>query len=730
MFMPEATKKEYLDQLQNKYGDFEVFVLSEDYKSTWRKWLDAREDKDFLKKINNRTILDIEVVLDLEEPEKYDMLTKKLEEDKLHYKAYKTGSKGYHFHLIFPELRDKTEQQRKKIKEYLIRKYGCDPQKATSRSGIALEFTAHWKTGKPKELIKEKKGNNKLSIIEEALKEYEAEQERNKLREYLSEERVKFQSLGCGYHNGQYYFATKLWKDGRGFTAVVTNKKEVYLNKSTRFKGQLIGEDEIKKKFGLNYKDDFYDEALDNIFSNSAIERYLFEDTSKITFKSVFDKIVTLLKRYIYFDVTAKYHLVACYRISGFFMFIWKVRARLFNWAEFGAAKSRLTNILHNTGFNSVNLGDWTLPFLQRIIESTRGESHIDDFETLDEEKKKATIRLVKTGYMKGFKAGKTSDKSRRPEVYDLFNTTTLNNTEGLDFISNDRSITIRIPKIENKDYDREPNFEDPIFQEIRDELYILGLKEAERVAEVYPTIKSDKLSGRTFSIIKPELTIAKLISEDLFVEIEGFWQEEIEQRIDIDYESNWEFLAYKKIYELLSTLSTQSTLSTLSTLSTSGYFNLLKDVVEPIGLELYGEEDFKKKKRSMSITIGKNLSREPRFKKREVKGVTQYSISFDTLIEVLKAKRFLNTIQDIVEVVSVDSVESVDTGSYIASNPKKDVLRIIQELNSGDGVSVNTIQETIPDGNNKEKEIVDCLQKLKSEGSIMEVKPDRWMIV
>jgi hypothetical protein len=232
---------------------------------------------------------------------------------------------------------------------------------------------------------------------------------------------------------------------------------------------------------------------------------------------------------------------------------------------------------LHNTGFNSVSLGDWTLPYLKTIIESTRGETHIDDFETLSEEQKNATIRLIKVGYMRGFKAGKMSEGNKRePEVNDLFNTTTLNNTEGLDFISNDRCITIRIPKISRKEYDKEPNFDNPIWKEIREDLYILGLKYPKLIKETYEEIKSEKIRGRLFSIIKPELTIAKAISEKVYEEIEDFWVEEVEQRKNIDYETDWEFLAYTRIYKLLSTNTTHTTTSTLSTLSTSDYFTLL----------------------------------------------------------------------------------------------------------------------------------------------------------
>jgi len=482
-------------------------------------------------------------------------------------------------------------------------------------------------------------------------------------KSFLREKRKKFESLGCGFLNGVYYFGTKLFKDGRGYDAIITSDKKLYIDKRVKIMGGWDGENEIKSRFELNYKEDFYDESLDNIFSNEAVDKWLYTSCKDITLKNVYERLVSKFKEYIYLDDDRKYSLLACYRIAGFFMPVWRARARLFLYAELGTAKSRLTQIMHNTGFNSVSLGDWTLAYIKAIIESTRGETHIDDFETLPDELKNASIRLVKVGYMRGFKAGKMSDgEKRKPVVNDLFNTTTLNNTEGLDFISNDRCITIRIPKISKKEYDAEPKFEDSVWGELRNELYILGLKYPHKVSEEYDKIKSDKVNGRLLSIIKPELTIARLISDELYNELENFWVEEIGQRKTIDFETDWEFNAFKQIYKLLSTQSTDSTPSTHSTLSTTGYFTLLDDVVKPIGLELYNEEEFKKKKRSMSIVIGNSLKQKPIFRHRLVKGKTQYKVIFEHLKLLLMAKGFLNPIIDILGVNEVDKVDSVDS--------------------------------------------------------------------
>lgn len=507
---------------------------------------------------------------------------------------------------------------------------------------------------------------NKLEEIT-GIKYLWKEKEEDKIKSFLLEDRQKYASLGCGYHNDIYYFGTKVFREGKPYTAVITSDKKAYL--------KLENNDEIRNKLGLNYKDDFYDGGIDNIFSKDAITKWLYEDTEYITLESVYEKLVNLFKKYIYFDDERNYSLLACYRIAGFFMPIWRGRARLFIYAEMGSAKSRLSLILHNTGFNSISLGDWTLAYLQRLIESTRGETHIDDFETLDDEKKNTTTRLVKIGFMKGFKAGKISEgKTKRPETYDLFNTTTLNNTEGLDFITFDRCIRIRIPKIEKQEYDKEPKFEENIWAELRDELYILGLKYPEEINETYEDIHSDKIGGRSLFIIKPELTIAKLISEKLYEDIENFWIEEIEQKGDIDYETDWEFLAFEKIYLL----------------NTEDFFVLKDDVIKPIGSDLYDDEEFKKKKRSMSIVIGKILSRTPIFKKREVKGKTEYKVKRENLISLLEAKRILKIIQEKHSTLSTNSTHSTlsTLSTYIDAEKEKEVERV-DNVELGMGINI-----------------------------------------
>jgi hypothetical protein len=149
-------KKKYLDYLHYKIdkqkNNLELAFASKNSNGDviWSKWinyLDAQSDKYFLSKVNNRTILPNEVVIDLEEPERFSEVIKKINEDFDDFLAYKTGSKGYHIHLFFKyEIPIKTKLN-------IIKRYGADEQKAIKRCMIALENCPHWKTGNIKEII-------------------------------------------------------------------------------------------------------------------------------------------------------------------------------------------------------------------------------------------------------------------------------------------------------------------------------------------------------------------------------------------------------------------------------------------------------------------------------------------------------------------------------------------------------------------------------------------------
>ena len=151
-------KKVWLDFLYYNVGkqqyDFRLNGLKrqEDgsvFSTKWKKYsgvcfpLNPWEDNKIIH-INNREILPIEVVIDLEDADSVDDVIEKLKEDGLPFYAFHSGSRGFHIHIFLKEALT-TEQ-----KLSLIKRYGGDEMKAHNGTTIALEYAKHWKTGKIK----------------------------------------------------------------------------------------------------------------------------------------------------------------------------------------------------------------------------------------------------------------------------------------------------------------------------------------------------------------------------------------------------------------------------------------------------------------------------------------------------------------------------------------------------------------------------------------------------
>jgi hypothetical protein len=127
--------------------------------SKWRTFLECCNDDTFLEKCNNRLILKTELILDIDCQTKeecnlkYDEIIKRLLEKNFRFKAYFTGSKGYHIHIHKKSWMYCSQRLREEEKGLLINYFGCDGMKAYDKAMIAMEECPHWKTGVIKRLI-------------------------------------------------------------------------------------------------------------------------------------------------------------------------------------------------------------------------------------------------------------------------------------------------------------------------------------------------------------------------------------------------------------------------------------------------------------------------------------------------------------------------------------------------------------------------------------------------
>ena len=154
-------KKTWLDKLYYGIGkqqyDFllcgiRILPNGERRSTKWKPYskicfpIDIEEDYR-IKYINQRQILPIELVLDLEEESQLTPVVQKLKTFDYTFYIFSTGSRGYHIHVFFNE--ELTAEQ----KFYMIKYFGADEQLSSKKHMVALEHTPHWKSGKIKKEV-------------------------------------------------------------------------------------------------------------------------------------------------------------------------------------------------------------------------------------------------------------------------------------------------------------------------------------------------------------------------------------------------------------------------------------------------------------------------------------------------------------------------------------------------------------------------------------------------
>lgn len=170
----------FLFRIYNKFG-YRDLCLAYSHGDQFSKWIKYEnlmhlEDwqyvkgttdkkREFINKVTHRSILDIELLFDIDDLnvlgiKVYDTIKEKamyiyfyLKKKGLNPVMYFTGSKSYHISVIIPKLRQWSKYRRTKYKEEKLIMLGGDTMKKSDRCLISLENCIHYKSGVIKELV-------------------------------------------------------------------------------------------------------------------------------------------------------------------------------------------------------------------------------------------------------------------------------------------------------------------------------------------------------------------------------------------------------------------------------------------------------------------------------------------------------------------------------------------------------------------------------------------------
>jgi len=448
----------------------------------------------------------------------------------------------------------------------------------------------------------------------------------------LSMEKRPYKSMAVGEHNGHYYFGTILQYGRKKVPMIILDNGERYWYWSEKEGKETIVDDEIRTKFGLNYRFDLFDDCVDNLWSNKSIREFIKGKVKQQSFKDLFKNIKAKNLKLMYYPDKRVHDYIACDIISNYFFQLFNAKGRTYFQADFGSGKSRQSLIYQKLSFNSLFASNISAAAFERVIESTAGTLIVDNFDNIQDDLKKAILQCIEVYYKKGGKnikaAGQGFEKNN-PIAFNGYSPLVINNIVGLPEVTESRCNKIQMLKTEKKEIvDIRINEQDSFWVDTKDNLHILALQNWKRVKKEYEDLKVPELNARNLEKTEAVLTIAKIIGEETYNNILRYLIEINEQQSIKELDDDWNFM----IFEFLNGVIEGKKEITIK----------VKEITESLKHKIIQSERTQKSdKLKFSHYTGKILKSNPTFTKKVIDGWVNYRICSEDLYKLIKIKGY-----------------------------------------------------------------------------------------
>jgi hypothetical protein len=252
--------------------------------------------------------------------------------------------------------------------------------------------------------------------------------------------------------------------------------------------------------------------------------KLLGENIPNVKLNEIFERLKEKYRPYVYLD-DIQLSVCVLWAMGTYFSDVFRVFANLFPFGPSGSGKTRLTKLIVYTSRRGWMITDPTDANLPRIIDGYRPTLGIDDFDTVMRKHFPVVLSLLKHVYKEGIQIPRLEKVLKGNKfLLSLFNPYTplvMNSTEPItetQLIT--RYIRIDMPKVKKKFPRSDPDVW--YTKKEREDLYIARFLYAPQIFKIFSSIESGLLS-RDDEIWSPILTIAKMISDELFEKIKEF---------------------------------------------------------------------------------------------------------------------------------------------------------------------------------------------------------------
>ncbi len=572
-------KKVWLDYLYYEMGKQATdFRLASTYKdkngdekiSKWHNYLDVQGNDKLISEVNQRELLKNEIILDLDNGnyEDYLSLISRLRKDGFKFYAYSTDEqRARHIHFFYDmKLALLEKKEREELREYLISRYGCDSQLKIDSHLIPIENTAHWKTGKIKEVIDKEEG---INITEPLLEEFRLnklriERER-KLKPFILDESnlppLIDHAVGSVNINGvtYRYYGTKIHQEIITKDNSLTNKKVdalVFEN------GEIISEHSESSDFKFVF--DSVMTLKRNRWSLSSINSFCrrLYNSDDITFKNVYSEFKKFYDNSMVFEFPQWYSLCVLWDMCTYYWDMLDKFLMIKHGGITGSAKSKGMKVSANLSFNGKKFLCPTPANFFRYRHNNKATLYIEEAERLFDDTKKKNVgdselvEYLNGSYEKGNTVPRQNDVNiKQTDEFDPAGFTRIGSINPLKGALEKRSIPLNMIIAPSKDIRGNveiPTETDVEYSKARDLAYINGLQNYRQFKDALETVENNyNLQNRQWILAKPIIAMAHCVDLELEKEVGNFIAKLFDIRDDKLDENSWDMILSKVLIDL-----------------------------------------------------------------------------------------------------------------------------------------------------------------------------------
>jgi DNA primase len=262
--------------------------------------------------------------------------------------------------------------------------------------------------------------------------------------------------------------------------------------------------------------------------------------------EKTFTNIRHAIRLYIDFSDERTYDFLACWIIGTYFFPIFSHYPYVHFTGPKGSGKSQCLHVLRSLCHNAKIAGSMTLAVQFRIIGALQPTLLFDEMENLGQTQHTELHRMLKYGFEKnGPEVWRMESSGNRMEMncWSVFCPRAFASIEGMEDVIASRSVQVIMERSFNEDIkNRTVNAYDPLWQDLRDRLFLITLEEGINVKSVYDSLdKSPQLhfSGRDWDIFKGILAVAKAVGDDVLKSLLEFAADTHEAKITRDHDNS-----------------------------------------------------------------------------------------------------------------------------------------------------------------------------------------------